>query len=81
MSRINVVSELTKIFQETLRNRDLTLTEKTTQSDVAEWDSLNHAQLIYAIEQHYDIKFSLTEIVNFTDVGQICQAVEKKIQK
>jgi len=80
MERSEIVAELTKIFRKTFQNDKISIDEQTTPSDLKEWDSLNHAQLIYAIEKHFIIKFNLKEMVKFNSVGQICDGIEVKIK-
>jgi acyl carrier protein len=79
MERDDVLKGINKIFIDVLDDDDIVLTETTTAADVKEWDSLNHIQLIVAIEKHYKIKFTTVEINQFKNVGDLCEAVLKKI--
>jgi acyl carrier protein len=78
MERDDVLKGINKIFIDVLDDDDIVLTETTTAADVKEWDSLNHIQLIVAIEKHYKIKFTTVEINQFKNVGDLCEAVLKK---
>jgi acyl carrier protein len=78
MDRKEIITEMTNIFRATLHNDSIVITEQTTPSDLDEWDSLNHAQLLYAIEKHFNVKFSLKEMVRFNSVGNICAGIEAK---
>lgn len=80
MDKKEILSKLTEIFQKTFKNEKISITEKTAPSDLEDWDSLNHASLIYTIEQDFNIKFNLNEILNFSDVGRICEAIQNKLQ-
>lgn len=81
MKKKEIMAEMTKIFRATLHNDKITIDERTAPADLDEWDSLNHAQLIYAIEKHFQVKFSLKEMVRFTDVGRICDGIEAKLKR
>ena len=59
MDKKEILSELIEIFQKTFENDKIYITEKTSPSDLEDWDSLNHASLIYTIEQYFNVKFSL----------------------
>jgi acyl carrier protein len=49
--------------------------------DIEGWDSLNHIQLIVAIEKHFNIRFSAAEIQSWENVGYMCEAVKQKLSK
>jgi len=76
-----IIEEVNKIFVEVLDNTDVKINYETTSEDVEEWDSLNHIQLIVAIEKHFNIRFNAAEIVNFSNVGEMCEAIRLKTTK
>jgi acyl carrier protein len=75
-----VLKECSKIFKEVLENEGIHLTNETTAEDIEEWDSLTHIELIVAVEHHFGIKFTSTEITSFKNVGDLCNTVQKKLQ-
>ncbi len=77
----DVIDLLTPIFRDILENDHLLLTPQTTASDIAEWDSLSHIQLVVGIEKKLKIKFTTTEIQSWQNVGDMCQSVANKFQK
>ena len=72
------MSEL-KIFIEVLDNDTIELREETTADDIEEWDSLNHVRLIIAVEKHFNIKFTSSEIRSFNNVGDMCETITAKV--
>ena len=78
MSIEEIILQLNPIFKEVLDNPEISLKPETTSDDVEEWDSLNHIQLIVAIEKHFKIKFTAAEIVDFNNVGEMCEAIRLK---
>jgi acyl carrier protein len=56
-----------------------TITLKSTQSDVAEWDSLRHLSLIVKIEEEFDLDFDPIEIGDMTSVASICAYIKQNI--
>jgi acyl carrier protein len=79
MNKDLILQNLNEIFRDILDNDHINLTEQTTAADVEDWDSLNHIQLIVAIEKKFKIKFTSAEIYQFKNVGEMCDAILKKI--
>jgi len=42
------------------------------------WDSLTHMELITAIEQKYEVEFTMDEVVEMTSVSAICSVLNRK---
>ena len=73
-------SELDKIFIETLKLDPNGLQDELTMGQVESWDSLQHMDLIVAIEEHFGIMFSGDEIVDMVSVGAIRRLVADKVK-
>jgi len=73
-----VIKKFNQIFIEVLDNDEIVLEESTTASDIEEWDSLTHIQLIVEIEKSFNINFTAAEIGGFADVGAMCRFVSEK---
>ena len=71
--------KLTGIFRQTLEMPDLMISEKMKASDVSNWDSIRHMQLIANVENEFRIKFSLKEIMRFRTVGDLVIIIHDKI--
>ena len=79
MDKSQILVELTKVMEKLFEVSDLKITEQTIASDIEEWDSLNHIQLVVAIEKHFKIKFTASEIQNWKNVGEIVESISKKL--
>ena len=51
-----VIAEVTDIFRDVLNNDSIQLKYETSANDVQDWDSLNHIDLVLAIEKHFKIE-------------------------
>lgn len=74
-----ILEEVNSIFCRVLNNTNIVLTEISTAQDVDEWDSLNNIRLITEVEQHFNVKFKLREILKLKNVGELCLSVQKKL--
>lgn len=54
------------------------LKPETKASDVPGWDSVSHVVLILAIEKHFRVKFTASEIGRLQNVGDLGDLIEKK---
>ena len=54
--------------------------ESTTQDNTPNWDSLNHVNLIIAVEQEFDLTFSPEEIEGMTSFRKIVETLEPKLR-
>ena len=78
MNTEDIIKEVNNIFIDVLDNDGIIVQYNTTSDDIEEWDSLNHIQLVVAIEKHFKIRFTAAEIVNFNNVGEMCEAIKVK---
>jgi len=78
MAREDILRQVNEIFIEILDDQRLILTETTQAADVKDWDSLNHIQLIVAIEKHFNIRFKSREIQIWGNVGEMIDSIQEK---
>ena len=62
MTREAIFEELTEIFRDIFDDEEIELTDETTADDIEDWDSLEHVNLIVAIEDDFGINFNIGEI-------------------
>jgi acyl carrier protein len=55
--------------------QDLKITEDTVASDVEDWDSVAHIQLIFEIESAFDIQFPADSIAEMNSVKKIVEEI------
>lgn len=81
MSREEVLKKVNEVFKDVFDDKDLIVTNDTTANDIEDWDSLMHITLISSIEEELGIKFEMAEVVGFNNVGDMVDAIYKKICK
>ncbi|HWB95740.1 MAG TPA: acyl carrier protein [Bryobacteraceae bacterium] len=78
MDSAAIIHDLQPIFADILDLPDLQLHPGSSAANVEGWDSLAHIHLIVAIEKHYKIKFSLAELQELRNVGEMADLIRKK---
>ena len=81
MNTTTILDDVTKVFHKVLENDKIILKRETVASDVTEWDSFNHIQLIVAVEKNFGIRFTSLEIQGFQNVGEMIDCLEGKLLK
>lgn len=79
MDTNQIIEQVNVIFIDVLDNDDIRITESTSAADIEEWDSLTHIQLVVAIEKHFKVKFTSSEIRDWKNVGDMAGTISKKI--
>lgn len=77
METSEIFSRITPIFQDTLEDDDLVLTEAMSANDIENWDSLSHVRLVVGIEQELNIRFDISEISNAKNVGDMVEQIKQ----
>ena len=76
---VNIHNELKKIFCSVLGKENLVIERSTIASDIDDWDSFNHIQLIVQVEIHFGIKFSISDVERFHSVGDLIDLIKIKL--
>lgn len=48
--------------------------------DLPNWDSIGHMQLVQKLENHFNISFSVFDIMEFNTVTDICLSVNRLLE-
>ena len=78
MSENEVTKRLNKIFNDIFIDSEFVFSRDLTASDIDEWDSLTHINLIVAIEKEFDISFTLDELEQQNNVGDTIDMIINK---
>ena len=75
MTRAEVFEKLNEVFQDVFDDEDITVGEETTSADIEDWDSLEHINLIVAVEKTFGIKFNMGEVNTMKNVGAMVDII------
>lgn len=79
MSREEVYEALNEVFQDVFDDEDIRVNDATTAEDIEDWDSLEHINLIVAVEKKFNIKFNMGEVNTFKNVGEMVDIIMTRI--
>ncbi|MGJ0354510.1 acyl carrier protein [Aliarcobacter cryaerophilus] len=79
MTREEIFDRVQDIFRDIFDEDDLIINDTTNSDEIEDWDSLNHINLVSAIEKEFKIKFALGELVSLKDVGAMIDLMMEKI--
>ena len=75
----SLLAEVQEVFRAVFDRPDLVITRESNASNVEDWDSLTHINLVMAIEKKYKIKFALGELKELENVGDLLDLIQKKL--
>lgn len=76
-----ILDQLQPIFQDILDQPDLVISRESNATNVEDWDSLAHINLVTTIEKHFKIKFALGELQELKNVGEMCDLIRTKLAR
>ena len=79
MSIEKVIEKIKPIFKDIFDDESLNINKNSNSDNVDGWDSLNHILLVVEIEKKLKIEFSAGEIASYKNVGEMCEAISKKL--
>ena len=80
MTREEVFNGVQDIFRDIFDEDDMVIEDKTNSDEIEDWDSLNHINLVSAIEKEFKIKFTLVELMSLKDVGAMVDLMIEKLK-
>ena len=75
MTREETFERLNDIFQDEFDDASIHVTDATVANDIEDWDSLEHINLIVAIEKAFGMKFTMGEVTNMKNVGEMVDII------
>lgn len=78
MDDSEMLARVEAVFHDVLDNPSIRLSSATTAADVEDWDSLNHIQLVVAVEKNFGVKFTSAEIQGWNNVGDMLACIRAK---
>jgi len=76
-----VHARLQSVFRDVFDDETIVIGPETTAADIDAWDSLEHINLIIAVEKEFAVRFKTAEITSLKNVGEFEALLERKLAK
>ena len=78
MSNEQIMERLTAVFRHVFDDDDIVLTANTSSKDIDDWDSLEHINLIGAVERTFGMRFQTKEVSGMKNVGEMAKIIAER---
>ncbi len=75
MTREALYERLNAVFQDVFDDEDIMVNDATTSADIEDWDSLEHINLVSAVEKEFGVKFTMGQVVTMKNVGEMVDII------
>ena len=75
--KATLISKVSQVISQTMDVPLVSIHENSAIETIDEWDSLHHMNLIMALEEEFDVRFSDEQIVTMTNVKQIIETLQQ----
>ncbi|MDE5772637.1 MAG: acyl carrier protein [Ruminococcus sp.] len=78
MNKNEIIKRLTEVFRDIFDDDSIVITEKTTANDIDDWDSIEHINLIGAVEEEFGMRFKMREVSGMKNVGEMIDIISER---
>ncbi|MDE5583534.1 MAG: acyl carrier protein [Ruminococcus sp.] len=78
MNKNEIIKRLTEVFRDIFDDDSIVITEKTTANDIDDWDSIEHINLIGAVEDEFGMRFKMREVSGMKNVGEMIDIIAER---
>lgn len=80
MTHEEIMNRLTEVFRDVFDDDSICIHDETTANDIEEWDSLEHINLIGAVESEFNMSFQMREVSGMKNVGEMADIIAQRAQ-
>lgn len=78
MEKNEIMERLTGIFRDVFDDESIIITPSTTADDIEDWDSIEHINLISAVENEFHLRFRMREVSGMKNVGEMIDIIAER---
>ena len=81
MEETRLLDRLQMIFRDVFGDENLNITNETNANDIENWDSFMHITLLAAVQDEFAVGFSMDEIIEMKNAGDMIRLVKEKLNE
>ena len=78
MNDHDIITRLNDVFRDVFDDDSLSVNENTTSADIEDWDSIEHINLISAVEDEFSMQFRMREVSGMKNVGEMIAIIKER---
>lgn len=78
MNNEDIIKRLSEVFRDVFGDPSISVTPATTSSDIEDWDSIEHINLIGAVEEEFGMRFKMREVSGMKNVGEMIAIIAER---
>ena len=75
---MTVHQRLEDVFRAVFNDDTIVLTDATTAAEVPGWDSVEHINLMFSLEDEFGVQFMGNELAEFENIGALKRFLEQR---
>ena len=81
MDRERILASMSELLADIFDDDALVVDRSTSAAEVEAWDSLNHVNVVAAVEEAFDIQFTLNEMRELQNVGEMVDVIYELVNE
>lgn len=78
MNKNDIIARLNEVFRDVFGDSSICVNENTTSADIDDWDSIEHINLIGAVEDEFRMSFKMREVSGMKNVGEMINIISQR---
>lgn len=78
MNEKQIYERLNEVFRDVFDDDSIVVNASTTADDIDDWDSIEHINLVGAVEDEFGLRFKMGEVSGMKNVGEMVSIIMKR---
>lgn len=78
MNTNEIIPRLNDVFRDVFGDSSISVNASTTSDDIEDWDSIEHINLIGAVEAEFGMRFKMREVSGMKNVGEMINIIAER---